>query len=878
MRSSDIRTAFLDFFKRQGHAIVPSSSLVPGNDPTLLFTNAGMVQFKDVFIGTEKRDYQRAASSQRCVRAGGKHNDLENVGYTARHHTFFEMLGNFSFGDYFKREAIRFAWDFLTRDLKISPEQLWVTVYKDDDEAADIWLKEIKVDPKRFGCLGEASNFWSMGDTGPCGPCTEIFYDHGPQIPGGPPGSPEEDGDRYVEIWNLVFMQFNRDAQGRLTPLPRPSVDTGMGLERIAAVKQGVHSNYQIDLFQKLIHAAAEVIGASEHQSHSLNVVADHIRAAAFLINDGVLPSNEGRGYVLRRIIRRAIRHGHKLGARGAFFYRLVDPLIGEMGDAYPELQQARDRIVDSLRMEEDRFAETLEQGLRILDQDLSSLRNDTIPGSVAFKLYDTYGFPIDLTRDIALERNLKVDMAGFEKEMDKQRERARAASRFDTDYNAAITLDLKTAFSGYDKESDQGKVVALYRHVGGNEAAYQKVDVLTRDDTSGLEGFVVLDCTPFYAESGGQVGDRGVLKAKSGDFVVHDTQKLPSGTFLHIGRVERGQIRVGDTLSAQIEDEDRQATCLNHSATHLLHAALRRVLGEHVTQKGSLVRPADLRFDFSHPKPLSSEELQYIEDLVNEQVRANLEVQTQLMKLDDAKASGAMALFGEKYDAEVRVLKMGNFSTELCGGTHVSRTGDIGLFRITGESGVASGVRRIEAVTGQGALDWMRQQIEEPLTNVARNLKTDRSQVAIKAQQLADRVKQLEKELAQTKGQMASAAGDDLAGQAVEIKGIQVLAARIDGVDIKSLRETLDQLKNKMKTAAVVLASVIDGKITLVAGVTPDATTRIKAGELVNQVARQVGGKGGGRPDMAQAGGNNPAALDGALTSVPDWVRQHLK
>ena len=872
LRSSDIRSAFLDYFRRHGHTVVPSSSLVPANDPTLLFTNAGMVQFKDVFIGTEKRDYQRAVSSQRCVRAGGKHNDLENVGYTARHHTFFEMLGNFSFGDYFKREAIGYAWEFLTVEMKLAPERLWVTVYRDDDEAADIWLKEMKVDPKRFGRLGESSNFWSMGDTGPCGPCSEIFYDHGPTIPGGPPGSPDENGDRYVEIWNLVFMQFNRDAGGKLTPLPKPSVDTGMGLERLTAVMQGVHSNYQIDLFQNLIHAAAGIIGASERQSHSLNVVADHIRAAAFLIIDGVMTSNEGRGYVLRRVVRRAIRHGHKLGAKGAFFFRLVDPLIAEMGAAYPELGQFRDRIVDALRTEEDRFAETLEHGLRILDQDLATLKGDTVPGSVAFKLSDTYGFPIDLTRDIAMERSLKVDMAGYEKEMEKQRERARAASRFDAGYHKAVVLDHGTEFTGYENTDDVAHVTELY--VYGSDDVAIAANEMKSDDV----GILVLDRTPFYAESGGQIGDRGYIDTVNGRFDVQETVKHPSGAHLHRGCVARGVVRIGDSVKAHIDPEDRQNIRLNHSATHLLHAALRVVLGKHVTQKGSLVRAADLRFDFSHPKPVSPDELQHIEDLVNQQIRRNHPVETKLMKLDDAKASGAMALFGEKYDADVRVLRMGGFSTELCGGTHVSRTGDIGLFKITSESGVASGIRRIEAVTGQVAIDWMRLELEEPLLNVARNLKSDRAQVADKARQLADRVKQLEKELAQAKGQMASAAGDDLADRAQEIGGIKLLVARIDGVDAKALRDTLDQLKNKLKTAAVLLASVVDGKVSLVAGVTADATARLKAGDLVNVVAQQVGGKGGGRPDMAQAGGNNPAALDGALASVPDWVRQQLK
>jgi alanyl-tRNA synthetase len=867
MKSNELRQRFLEYFARNDHAIVASSPLVPANDPTLLFTNAGMVQFKDVFLGREKRDYSRATSSQRCVRAGGKHNDLENVGYTSRHHTFFEMLGNFSFGDYFKREAIGFAWEFLTKELKLPSERLWVTVYQDDDEAADIWLKEVGVDPNRFSRLGDKDNFWSMGDTGPCGPCSEIFFDHGEDVPGGPPGSPEEDGDRYVEIWNLVFMQFDRDSAGTLTSLPHPSVDTGMGLERIAAVMQGVHSNYDIDLFRALIQAAIKVIGCSEKQSHSLNVVADHIRAAAFLITDGVLPSNEGRGYVLRRIIRRAIRHGHRLGATESFFFRLVDPLIAEMGEAYPELAQARDNVVAALEREEERFAETLEQGLRILDQDLAGLKGDTIPGDVIFKLYDTYGFPIDLTRDIAMERELKLDMAGFEKAMEGQRERARAASRFAVDYHDAIRLDHDTDFSGYENEEDKSHITELFRDFT------EPVDALREGEI----GALVLERTPFYAESGGQVGDRGVIESPFGRFVVEDTKKHPSGAFLHIGRMEHGEFSVGTAVKAHIDEERRQEIRLNHSATHLLHAALRTVLGTHVTQKGSLVDPDYLRFDFSHPQPVSDDELRSIEDMVNAEIRANNEVETRLMALDDAMASGAMALFGEKYDQKVRVLRMGDFSTELCGGTHVSRTGDIGLFKVTSESGVAAGVRRIEAKTGQGALDWMLLNLEEPLDVIARELKTDRTQAVDKVRQLAERSKQLEKELAQIKARQASAAGSELADQAQEIDGIKVLAARLDGVDAKGLRETLDRLKDKLGSAVIVLASVDDGKVSLVSGVTKDLIKRVHAGKLIGEVAARVGGKGGGRPDMAQAGGKDAAALPEALDQVPAWVKQQL-
>ncbi len=866
MKTTEIRNRFLGYFERHGHTIVSSSSLVPANDPTLLFTNAGMVQFKDVFLGAEKRPYARAVSSQRCVRAGGKHNDLENVGYTARHHTFFEMLGNFSFGDYFKREAIRFAWEFLTQEIKLAPERLWVTVYKDDDEAADIWLKEIKVDPKHFARLGEQSNFWQMGDTGPCGPCSELFYDHGPNIPGGPPGSPDEEGDRYVEIWNLVFMQFNRDANGTLTSLPKPSVDTGLGLERIVAVMQGVHSNYEIDLFRNLIRAAQEILSAQGVKSHSLNVVADHIRAAAFLITDGVLPSNEGRGYVLRRIIRRAIRHGHRLGAQDTFFYKLVAPLVAEMGSAYPELAKAQVSVERALMQEEERFKETLEQGLRILDDGLATIKGDTIPGELIFKLYDTYGFPVDLTRDVALERNLKLDMAGFEREMEAQRDRARAAGKFDTDYNAAIVADHGTEFSGYEHEQDNAHVTELYRDLK------MRTEMLEENEV----GIVVLDRTPFYAESGGQVGDTGILVGKTGQFIVQDTKKHPSGTHLHIGRVERGRIRVGDSLEARIDKEWRQKTRLNHSATHLLHAALRQALGVHVAQKGSLVHPEYLRFDFSHLQPVTPDELQDIEDLVNTQIRANHEVETRVMNLDDAKVSGAMALFGEKYTEKVRVLRMSDFSVELCGGTHVRRTGDIGLFKITSESGVAAGVRRIEAVTGAGALAYVRE-TEQKLASVANLLRAHPDEVARKVEQLQTRIKTLEKDVEQWRGKLTRGESVDLASQVKQIKGVKVLAARLDGADAKGLREAIDQLKDRLAPAAIVLASVVDGKVTLIAGVTKDLVGRLHASDLVNQVAVKVGGKGGGRPDMAQAGGNDPSSLDAALSDLPGWVEQRL-
>ncbi len=864
MKSTEIRQRFLDYFRRHGHTVVPSSSLVPANDPTLLFVNAGMVQFKEVFLGQEKRPYVRAVSSQRCVRAGGKHNDLENVGYTARHHTFFEMLGNFSFGDYFKREGIQYAWEFLTKEMKLPAERLWVTVYKDDDEAADIWLKELKVDPKRFSRLGDASNFWQMGDTGPCGPCSEIFYDHGAQIPGGPPGSPDEDGDRYVEIWNLVFMQYNRDAKGVLTPLPKPSVDTGMGLERIAAVQQGVHSNYQIDLFQHLIRAVAEVTGASERQNHSLNVVADHIRAAAFLITDGVLPSNEGRGYVLRRIIRRAIRHGHRLGARETFFYKLVAPLCRQMGDAYPELNSARSQIERVLRQEEDRFNETLEQGLKILEEDVTALQGDTISGATIFKLYDTYGFPVDLTRDVAMERNLKIDMAGFEREMEAQRERARAASTFKSAavVNLEARRDAETTFTGYESVRDQAVVQSI--HVGESPAASIK---------AGQEGVVYLDRTPFYSESGGQVGDQGWLRTTTATFTVQDTQKGHA----HIGRLEKGELRVGDRVTCEIDEAKRAATACNHSATHLLHAALKKVLGAHVQQKGSLVEPARLRFDFAHFEPVTREQLDEIERLVNDEIRANDPVATRVMPIADAMASGAMALFGEKYGEKVRVVGMGGFSTELCGGTHVSRTGDIGLLKILSEGGVAAGVRRIEAVTGAGALAYIGE-LEAQLQKIADLVRGSRAEAAGKVEQLQGRVKSLEKELEQLRAKLATGGSKDLVAEAKEVKGIKVLAAQLDGMDAKGLREALDKLKDKLAPAAIVLASVIDDKVTLIAGVTKDLAGRLHAGELVNQVASGVGGKGGGRPDMAQAGGTHPAGLGAALDGVPAWVEQHLK
>ena len=860
-----IRQAFLDFFRNRGHEVVPSSPLVPANDPTLLFTNAGMVQFKDVFLGKEKRGYVRAASSQRCVRAGGKHNDLENVGYTARHHTFFEMLGNFSFGDYFKREAIAYAWEFLTDVIALSPERLWITVFEDDDEAADIWLNDIGVDPARFSRIGAKDNFWSMGDTGPCGPCTEIFYDHGPEVPGGPPGTPEEDGDRYIEIWNLVFMQYNRDAGGELTPLPRPSVDTGMGLERLAAILQGVHSNYEIDLFQNLIRAAAAITGTADLESKSLRVIADHIRASAFLIVDGVIPSNEGRGYVLRRIIRRAIRHGHKLGMRESFFHKLVAPLAAEMGDAYPELVKQQGQVEQVLEQEELRFAETLDNGMKILEEAIGALPGDEIPGDTVFKLYDTYGFPIDLTADIARERNLRIDMPGFEAEMAAQRERARAASHFAAADTGGLTIAGSCEFTGYERETDEAAVTGLF--VNG-----KAVDSLQAGD----QGIVVLAHTPFYAESGGQVGDRGVLRKQGGVFRVLDTRKQGEGAIIHVGELTQGAIAVGDRLEALVDHERRAATRLNHSATHLMHAALREVLGEHVQQKGSLVDPDRLRFDFSHFQPLTPEELQRIENRVNAQIRANADVETRVMPIDQAMEAGAMALFGEKYGDEVRVLSIGDFSVELCGGTHARRAGDIGLFKIVSEAGVAAGVRRIEAVTGEAALAHV-EALEKNLDEVAGMVKGTPGEAAAKVGQLLERNRKLEKELEALKAKLASSQGSDLAGQAREVEGIKVLAARLEGADAKGLRETVDQLKNKLGAAAVILAAVNGDKVALVAGVTKAETGRVKAGELVNHVATQIGGRGGGRPDMAQAGGSQPENLDAALASVGDWVKQQL-
>ncbi|KPK11074.1 MAG: alanyl-tRNA synthetase [Acidithiobacillales bacterium SG8_45] len=864
MKSAEIRKRFLEYFARHGHEVVPSSPLVPGNDPTLLFTNAGMVQFKETFLGLEKRSYTRAVSSQRCVRAGGKHNDLENVGYTARHHTFFEMLGNFSFGDYFKREAIAFAWEFLTGDLELPPEKLWVTVYKDDDEAADIWLKEIGVNPDRFSRLGEKDNFWSMGDTGPCGPCTEIFYDHGEAIPGGPPGTPDEDGDRYVEIWNLVFMQFNRDANGKMDPLPKPSVDTGMGLERVAAVMQGVHSNYQIDLFQELIEAAGALLNMDKHpESHSLHVIADHIRSASFLIVDGVFPSNEGRGYVLRRIIRRAIRHGHQLGAEDVFFYKLVKTLVGSMGEAYPELARSQAQIEKVLRQEEERFAETLDNGLKILDQDIAEMSGDTISGKTIFQLYDTYGFPVDLTADIARERNLKLDMDGFDKEMAAQRDRARAASSFKS--AEIVSLDQaredNTEFTGYVTTEDEAVIESI--RVGEEER---------QSLAAGESGVVFLDRTPFYAESGGQVGDQGWLRSKQTIFRVDDTQKGHA----HIGTVSEGELKVGDKVVCEVDVEKRQSTAYNHSATHLMHAALKQVLGGHVQQKGSLVSPERLRFDFSHFEPVTKKEIREIERLVNKQIRANNEVATTLMDLKEAMNSGAVALFGEKYGERVRVVGMGEFSTELCGGTHVGRTGDIGIFRIVSESGVAAGVRRIEAVTGSVALAYIND-TDDSLVEIAELVKGSRDDARDKVAQLAQRVRTVEKEMEQIKAKLASNQGDSLTDQAIEIDGVKLLAARLDGMQSKDLRETLDRLKDKLGSAAIVLATVEGDKVSLVAGVTRDLTDRLHAGKLINEVASRVGGKGGGRPDMAQAGGKDPSALDAALGDIPDWVRQQL-
>ncbi|MDI3271373.1 alanine--tRNA ligase [Pseudomonas sp. MDT1-16] len=872
MKSAEIREAFLRFFEEQGHTRVASSSLIPGNDPTLLFTNAGMNQFKDCFLGQEKRAYTRATSSQKCVRAGGKNSDLENVGYTARHHTFFEMLGNFSFGDYFKHDAITYAWTFLTGVLKLPKEKLWVTVYASDDEAYDIWTKEIGVPVERMIRIGDnkgapyaSDNFWTMGDTGPCGPCTEIFYDHGDHIWGGPPGSPEEDGDRYIEIWNNVFMQFNRTADGVLHPLPAPSVDTGMGLERISAVMQHVHSNYEVDLFKNLLSASAKAIGCSNDDQSSLKVVSDHIRSCGFLIADGVLPSNEGRGYVLRRIIRRACRHGNKLGATGSFFYKIVAALVAEMGEAFPELKQQQASIERVLKAEEEQFSKTLEHGLKILEQDLLELKGTVVPGDVVFKLYDTYGFPMDLTADIARERNLTVDEAGFEREMEAQRVRARSASSFGLDYNTLVKVDVATEFTGYKATSGSAKIVAIYKEG-------QSVDVLSE----GEEGVVVLNQTPFYAESGGQIGDCGYLQAGNSRFDVRDTTKT-GGAFLHHGVLASGSLMIGAPVETHVDAEVRHATSLNHSATHLLHAALRQVLGEHVQQKGSLVDSQRLRFDFSHFEAIKPEQLKALEDIVNAEIRKNSAVETEETDIETAKQKGAMALFGEKYGDSVRVLSMGSdFSVELCGGIHASRTGDIGLLKIISEGGVASGVRRIEAVTGAAALAYLNA-AEEQLKEAANLVKGSRDNLIDKLSAVLERNRLLEKQLEQLQAKAASAAGDDLSASALDVKGVKVLAVRLDGQDGKALLALVDQLKNKLGRAVILLGSVHEEKVVLVAGVTKDLTGQLKAGDLMKQAAAAVGGKGGGRPDMAQGGGVDAGALDAALALTVPFVEQGL-
>ncbi|CAI0937412.1 Alanine--tRNA ligase [Serratia liquefaciens] len=871
--TAEIRQAFLDFFHSKGHQVVASSSLVPNNDPTLLFTNAGMNQFKDVFLGLDKRAYSRATTSQRCVRAGGKHNDLENVGYTARHHTFFEMLGNFSFGDYFKHDAISFAWELLTGEnwFNLPKERLWVTVYETDDEAFDIWQKQIGVPAERIIRIGDnkgaafaSDNFWQMGDTGPCGPCTEIFYDHGDHIWGGPPGSPEEDGDRYIEIWNIVFMQFNRQSDGTMLPLPKPSVDTGMGLERIAAVLQHVNSNYEIDLFSTLIAAVAKVTGAADLNNKSLRVIADHIRSCAFLVSDGVTPSNEGRGYVLRRIIRRAVRHGNMLGAKDSFFYKLVAPLIEVMGPAADELKRQQSLVEQVLKTEEDQFARTLERGLTLLDEELANLQGDTLDGETAFRLYDTYGFPVDLTADVCRERGLKVDEAGFELAMEAQRRRARESSGFGADYNSMIRVDGASQFCGYDHEQQQSTVIALFRDG-------QSVNEIH----AGEEAVVVLDETPFYGESGGQVGDKGVLKAAGADFEVSDTQKYGQAIG-HQGKLSQGSLKVNDRVDAQIDTVRRNRIRLNHSATHLLHAALRQTLGEHVAQKGSLVNDKYLRFDFSHFEAMKPEQIRIVEDLVNQQIRRNMPVQTEVMALDDAKEKGAMALFGEKYDDNVRVLTMGDFSTELCGGTHASRTGDIGLFRILSESGTAAGIRRIEAVTGEGAIATLHQQ-NDLLQDVAHLVKGDSNNLTDKVRAVLDRTRALEKELQQLKDQQAAQESASLSSKAKMVNGVPLLVSKLDNVEPKMLRTMVDDLKNQLGSAIIVLATTADDKVSLIAGVTKDLTDRVKAGELIGNVAQQVGGKGGGRPDMAQAGGTDVSALPAALDSVEAWVASKL-
>ncbi len=863
MTVSELRQAFLAYFASKGHTIVPSSPLVPANDPTLLFTNAGMVQFKDTFLGLEPRNYIRATTCQRCVRAGGKHNDLENVGYTARHHTFFEMLGNFSFGDYFKREAIQFAWEFLTEVVKLPAEKLWITVYEQDDEAADIWLQEIQVDPARFSRCGETDNFWSMGDTGPCGPCSEIFYDHGSEIAGGPPGTPEADGDRYIEIWNLVFMQFNRDTQGNITPLPKPSVDTGMGLERLAAVLQKVHNNYDIDLFKNLIKDIATLANCDDLTNNSLRVIADHIRACSFLIIDGIIPANEGRGYVLRRIIRRAIRHGHKLGLREPFFYNLVSFLEQQMGTAYPELAKNQELVARILKQEEERFDDTLDRGMGLLEQEIANLTDNTLSGKLIFKLYDTYGFPTDLTADIARERDLNIDMDGFEAEMAQQRSRSSVASQFDLDMSQTNQhTDLESKFIGYELISDTGLVTAIF-HDG------KAVEMLK----SGQAGQIILQQTPFYAESGGQIGDQGQIFACNVMFVVDDTKKMGQA-HVHIGKMSSGTIQIGEQLQTQVNVQSRLATARNHTATHLLHAALRQVLGEHVKQKGSLVAMARLRFDFAHFEPITSNQLTQIERIVNQQILLNISVQTDVMDLEAAMNSGAMALFGEKYSEQVRVLSIGEFSTELCGGIHVKQIGDIGLFRIVAETGIAAGVRRIEAVTGNYALDWVTN-AETTLQNISNSLKTNQESVEERVGQLLEQNRGLEKELASLQSKLASNQGNDLLSKAIEIKGIKLLVASLDNVDMKQLRTTVDQIK--LATGVILLAGVKAGKISLVAAVTPNLIDKIKAGELMQYVATQVGGKGGGRPNMAQGGGSELDKLPAALQSVTVWVEERL-
>lgn len=864
--TSEIRQGFQDFFANKGHQSVSSSSLVPDNDPTLLFTNAGMNQFKDTFLGTEKRAYTRATSSQRCVRAGGKHNDLDNVGYTARHHTFFEMLGNFSFGDYFKRDAIAFAWEYLTVELQLPKEKLWVTVFDEDSDAERIWIEEVGVDPARLSRIGAKDNFWSMGDTGPCGPCTEIFYDHGEHIWGGPPGTPEEDGDRYIEIWNLVFMQYNRHADGTMEDLPKPSVDTGMGLERISAIIQEGHSNYDIDLFQALIKKVAEVTGSTDLEDKSLRVVADHIRSCGFLIVDGVMPSNEGRGYVLRRIIRRAVRHGNKLGATDVFFFKIYDELINQMGDAYPELIKQRAFVEKILRLEEEQFGKTLERGLQILDNELEALEGSVIPGNLVFKLYDTYGFPADLTADIARERELTIDQEGFDKAMAEQRTRAQQANNFGTDYNDVLNVEQKTEFIGYTSLEGSSTVTQLI-----SEGAF--VESLQEGD----KGKIILSETPFYAESGGQSGDAGELHLTSGIFVVTDTQKQGEA-FLHTGYVKAGSVSVNEKVDAKVDTERRKSIALHHSATHLLHAALRSVLGEHVTQKGSLVDAGKLRFDFSHFEGVTEGELRQVAFLVNSAIRNNFDVVTRLMDIEEAKSEGAMALFGEKYDEMVRVVQMGDFSIELCGGTHTNRTGDMGTFLISSESGIAAGVRRIEASVGAAAEQAIMNVIGE-VDKACALVKGDHFTLGEKVLQALERNKQLEKEIAQLKAKMASEAGSNLTGNAIEINGIKVVIANIEGVDPKSLRDSVDEMKNKLQSGIVVLATAVsDDKVSLIAGVTKDLTKKIKAGELVNLVAGPVGGKGGGRPDMAMAGGNNPAAIEEALALVEPWIAERLE